>query len=82
MSVVRTTISIPEGMFMEIKKEAKKHGMSISRFIVSSLQDFLIVQRKQKAAREVLEIAEKNPLSGAAIEIALKEVKELKKGWK
>ena len=56
--------------------------MSISRFIVSSLQDFLIVQRKQKAAREVLEIAEKNPLSGAAIEMALKEVKELKKEWK
>ena len=82
MSVVRTTISLPEDLFAEVKKEAKKRGMSVSRFIVTSLREFLIIQRKKKLADELLEMIETNPLSAEAVKTTLEEVKKLKEEWK
>jgi len=82
MSVVRTTISLPEDLFTEVKKEAKKRGISVSRFIATSLREFLIIQRKKKLADELLEMIETNPLSAEAVKITLEEVKKLKEEWK
>jgi len=82
MSVVRTTISLPEDLFTEVKKEAKKRGISVSRFIATSLREFLIIQRKKKLADELLEMIETNPLSAEAVKITLEELKKLKEEWK
>jgi len=82
MSVVRTTISLPEDLFTEVKREAKKRGISVSRFIATSLREFLIIQRKKKLADELLEMIETNPLSTEAVKTTLKELKKLKEEWK
>jgi len=78
MGVIRTTISLPESLFAEVKKEAKKRGMSI----VTSLQEFLIVGKKKKLANELLEMVMTNPISAETAQAAVKELRELKKGWK
>ena len=80
--MVRTTICIPENLFAEIKKEAQKCKMSVSKFIVSSLEEFLINQRKKRAAEEVLKLTRENPLSSEASENAFKELKKIKGEWK
>jgi len=82
MGVIRTTISLPESLFAEVKKEAKKRGMSVSRFIVTSLQEFLIVGKKKKLANELLEMVMTNPISAETAQAAVEELKELKKEWK
>lgn len=81
MNTVRTTVSLPEDLYAEIKREAKKRGMSISKFIFLSLKDFLIIQKKKKAANEVLEMVKKKPLSPEAAKTALEEVERLKGEW-
>jgi len=79
MGKVRTTICLPDELFAEVKKEARKCNMSISKFISFSLQEFLINQKKKKAAERVLNLIKENPLSEEAAEKALKELKSIEK---
>lgn len=81
MGVVRTTVSIPEDLYVELKRETQKQGMSISKFVAVSLKDFLLDQKKKKAAEEILEMVKREPLSPEATREALEEVKKLKGEW-
>jgi len=81
MGTVRTTITMSASLFEEVKREAQKRGMSVSKFIASSLHNFLIVQRKQRAAKRLLDIVKEKPLSSEAVSQAYRELKAAKREW-
>ena len=82
MASVRTTVSLPESLFAEIKKEAKKRGMSVSKFVALSLEELIMNQKKKKAAMQILEMVERKPLSKEEVELATTELKKLENEWK
>jgi len=81
MGIVRTTVSIPEDLFDEIKREARKQGTSISKFIAKSLEELILNQKKRKVAMQVLEIVKEEPLSESAGKTAIRELEKLKGEW-
>ena len=82
MASVRTTVSLPESLFAEIKKEAKKRGISVSKFVALSLEELIMNQKKKKAAMQILEMVERRPLSKEEVELATTELKKLENEWK
>lgn len=52
--VERVTISMDKELVEELKSLARKEGMSLSKFIARSLEEFVIERRKKEAGRRLL----------------------------
>ena len=56
MPVVRVTVSLDRDLVEELKRLSKKEGVSLSKFVARSLEEFLIERKKKKAGRKLLEV--------------------------
>ena len=54
---MRLTINIDDRFGNEIKRLASAKGVSVSRFIVGTLEKTLLKERKRKAIRQILDLA-------------------------
>ena len=56
MPVVRVTVSLDRDLVEELKRLSKKEGVSLSKFVARSLEEFLIERKKKEAGRKLLEV--------------------------
>ncbi len=56
LMVERVTISIDKKLAEELKNLAKKEGVSLSKLIAKSLEEFVIERKKKKAGRRFMNI--------------------------
>ena len=54
LMVERVTISMDKELVEELKSLARKEGVSLSKFIAKSLEEFVIERRKKEAGRRLL----------------------------
>ncbi len=52
--VERVTVSMDKELVEELKSLARKEGVSLSKFIARSLEEFVIERRKKEAGRRLL----------------------------
>ncbi len=77
--VERVTISMSKDLAEELRSLARKEGVSLSRFIAKSLEEFVIERRKKEAGRKLLSFR----LSKKEVEKALEELTRMRKEeWK
>jgi len=70
----RITISMNRGLVEELRRLAKKEGVSLSKLIAKSLEEFLIERKKKEAGRKLLNFR----LSEAETKEALKELSRMR----
>ena len=68
--VERVTISIDKRLVEELKNLAKKEGLSLSKLISRSLEEFLIERKKKEAGKKLMSIR----LTKEEVREALKEL--------
>ncbi len=73
--VERVTISIDRRLAEELKSLAKKEGVSLSKLIAESLEEFLIERKKKEAGRKLLGIK----LTKEEAQEALEELSRIRK---
>ncbi len=73
--VERVTISIDRRLVEELKSLAKKEGVSLSKLIARSLEEFLIERKKKEAGRKLMSIR----LTKEEVQEALKELSRIRK---
>jgi len=73
--VERVTISIDRRLAEELKSLAKKEGVSLSKLIAKSLEEFLIERKKKEAGRKLLGIK----LTKEEAQEALEELSRIRK---
>ncbi len=77
--VERVTISMDKKLVEELKNLARKEGVSLSKFIAKSLEEFVIEQKKKEAGRKLLNFK----LSKSEAEQALEELSRMRREeWK
>ena len=76
--VRRVTLSIKEEVLGELRRLAKAHGMSLSRFVTKALEEFVIENRKRKAGMELLELIKSRKLVSNE---AGKELERMREEW-
>ncbi len=54
--IERVTISIDKRLVEELKSLAKKEGLSLSKLIARSLEEFLIERKKREAGKKLMNI--------------------------
>ena len=54
--IERVTISIDKRLVEELKSLAKKEGLSLSKLIARSLEEFLIERKKKEAGKKLMNI--------------------------
>jgi metal-responsive CopG/Arc/MetJ family transcriptional regulator len=52
--IQRVTISLEKELVEELKNIAKKEGLSLSKFIAKSLEEYVIEKRKKEAGKKLL----------------------------
>ncbi len=72
--VERVTISMDKELVEELKSLARKEGMSLSRFIARSLEEFIIERRKKEAGRRLLNFR----LSESEVKQVLEELSRMR----
>ncbi len=79
MPVVRVTVSLDRDLVEELKRLSKKEGVSLSKFVARSLEEFLIERKKKKAGRKLLEVR----LSEEEGRLAMEELSRMRrKEWR
>ena len=73
--VERVTVSMDKELIEELKSLARKEGMSLSKFISKSLEEFVIERRKKEAGRRLLSFR----LSRSEAEQALRELSRMRR---
>ena len=73
--VERVTISMDKELVEELKSLARKEGMSLSRFIARSLEEFVIERRKKEAGRRLLNFR----LSESEVKQVLEELSRMRR---
>ncbi len=68
--IERVTISIDKRLVEELKSLAKKEGLSLSKLISRSLEEFLIERKKKEAGKKLMSIR----LTKEEVREALKEL--------
>ena len=56
LMVERVTISIDRRLVEELKSLARKEGVSLSKLIAKSLEEFVIERKKKEAGRKLMSI--------------------------
>jgi len=73
--IQRVTISLEKELVEELKSIAKKEGLSLSKFIAKSLEEYVIEKRKKEAGKKLFKIK----LSKEEVEKAFEELKNIRK---
>jgi len=73
--IQRVTISLEKELVEELKSIAKKEGLSLSKFIAKSLEEYVIEKRKKEVGKKLFKIK----LSKEEIEKAFEELKNIRK---
>ncbi|MBW2127536.1 MAG: ribbon-helix-helix protein, CopG family, partial [Deltaproteobacteria bacterium] len=60
---MRITVHLPEELAREIRALAQSEGVSVSRFMAKSLEQYIRENRKRKHAQRILELAGKAKVS-------------------
>ncbi|MBW1731916.1 MAG: ribbon-helix-helix protein, CopG family [Deltaproteobacteria bacterium] len=66
---MRITVHLPEELAREIRALAQSEGVSVSRFMAKSLEQYIRENRKRKHAQRILELAGKAKVSENALEL-------------
>lgn len=66
---MRITVHLPEELAREIKTLAQSEGVSVSRFMAKSLEQYIRENRKRKHAQRILGLAGKAKVSENALEL-------------
>ncbi len=66
--MMRITVHLPDKLAEEIKRYAKDEGVSVSRFVAKSLEEYIREGRKKKHAERILMMARENLVSDDALE--------------
>ncbi|MBW2083003.1 MAG: ribbon-helix-helix protein, CopG family [Deltaproteobacteria bacterium] len=66
---MRITVHLPEELALEIRALAKSEGVSVSRFLAKSMEQYIRENRKRKHAQRILELAGKAKVSENALEL-------------
>ncbi|GAB6064928.1 hypothetical protein JCM9492_00200 [Aquifex pyrophilus] len=72
--VQRVTISLDKELVEELKSLARKEGLSLSKFIAKSLEEYVIKRRKKEAGKKLLKIK----LNKQEVEKAFEELKRIR----
>jgi len=67
--LMRITVHLPEELALEIRALAKSEGVSVSRFLAKSMEQYIRENRKRKHAQRILELAGKAKVSENALEL-------------
>jgi len=67
--LMRITVHLPEELAREIRALAQSEGVSVSRFMAKSLEQYIRENRKRKHAQRILELAGKAKVSENALEL-------------
>ncbi|EDP74690.1 DUF6364 family protein [Hydrogenivirga sp. 128-5-R1-1] len=75
MPVVRVTVSLDKSLAEELKRLANKEGVSFSKLVAKSLEEFLIERKKKEAGRKLLEVK----LSEEESRLAMEELSRMRR---
>ena len=64
---MRITVHLPENLGEQIKMLARDEGVSVSRFVAKSLEQYLVENRRRKNAQKILNLAGKVRVSDEAL---------------
>jgi len=64
---MRITVHLPENLGEQIKMLARDEGVSVSRFVARSLEQYLVENRRRKNAQKILSLAGKVHVSDEAL---------------
>ncbi|HDG98560.1 MAG TPA: ribbon-helix-helix protein, CopG family [Desulfobacterales bacterium] len=67
--LMRITVHLPDKLAAEIRALAQSEGVSVSRFMAKSLQQYIRENRKRKHAQRILALAGKAKVSENALEL-------------
>jgi len=73
--VYRVTISMDKRIVEELKDLARKEGVSLSKFIAKSLEEFVIEKKRKEAGRKLLRFR----LTESQAEWALEELTRMRR---
>ncbi len=77
--IQRITISMNKDLVEELRRLAHMEGVSLSKFIAKSLEEFVIERKKKEAGKRLLDFK----LSESEVEDALKDLHRMRKEeWK
>jgi len=66
-NIMRITVHLPENLGEQIRMLARDEGVSVSRFVAKSLEQYLVENRRRKNAEKILNLAGKVRVSGEAL---------------
>ncbi|MBW2022507.1 MAG: ribbon-helix-helix protein, CopG family [Deltaproteobacteria bacterium] len=66
---MRITVHLPEELALEIRALAKSEGVSVSRFLAKSMEQYIRENRKRKHAQRILGLAGKAKVCENALEL-------------
>ena len=64
---MRITVHLPENLGEQIRMLARDEGVSVSRFVAKSLEQYLVENRRRKNAQKILNLAGKVRVSDEAL---------------
>ena len=73
--IQKVTVSLEKELVEELKSITKKEGLSLSKFIAKSLEEYIIEKRKKEAGKKLLKIK----LRKKEIEKAFEELRSIRK---
>jgi antitoxin VapB len=65
--IMRITVHLPENLGEQIKMLARDEGVSVSRFVAKSLEQYLVENRRRKHAQKILNLAGRVRVSDEAL---------------